>query len=348
MRLALDQLFVARHPELAATGSAHEAERASLFERMQAAKALASPIVPIDHQGPHHVEEIRQPVNFSREDRKRLQELANENTKLVAIRNDGASILREALAEGDLTSTLVTRDGREILIKAIIWRAEGGLEIVKSGRARVLLPFAIGQTYGEVVIKQSDIAGWLSNKFPKQITEKPVADLELTSHEANTDRSTTPLAKNYVRTKADEDREFERLINFVGGCVALANAGPILQAAKAKGIPFVVGGRETAAKAAPRAIDRESNAPTNIRGPRARLAITNKPGSGGKKKEAAIAKMVCSIREGTVTFSELKSSKQEALATLYPPSGGRSLLVEAREVALMQLVSEGYSDAIST
>jgi hypothetical protein len=76
-------------------------------------------------------------------------------------------------------------------------------------------------------------------------------------------------------------------------------------------------------------------------------AIPNKPGNGGRKLEAAIHAMVTAVDCGRVTFSDLRRMKQKALEGLYPDAR-RTLLVQARKVALEQLATRGHSDKAAT
>ena len=99
--------------------------------------------------------------------------------------------------------------------------------------------------------------------------------------------------------------------------------------------------------ALPRAAHLAPRTAPNDKAERQRLAIPNKPGGGGKKKAAATEAMVLAVREGRVTFDELRRMKQKELEVLYAGSK-RTTLNESREAALWELQLAGYSDKAPT
>jgi hypothetical protein len=80
---------------------------------------------------------------------------------------------------------------------------------------------------------------------------------------------------------------------------------------------------------------------------RTRLAIPNRPGSGGKKTAAATEAMVKAVQEGQVPLYTLKRMKQKELECLYPEAQ-RTTLTQAREAALARLHDAGYPDKAPT
>jgi hypothetical protein len=72
---------------------------------------------------------------------------------------------------------------------------------------------------------------------------------------------------------------------------------------------------------------------------RGRLAIPNKPGTGGRKATGAKEAMIEAVKDGRISFEQLRRMKQKRLADIYP-AGGRTLLAECREIALAALLAE--------
>jgi hypothetical protein len=75
--------------------------------------------------------------------------------------------------------------------------------------------------------------------------------------------------------------------------------------------------------------------------------IRNKPGTGGVKKDAAIAAMVNAVEEGKISIIGLRQMKQKLLVELYP-GAKRTLLAEARREALKRIEANRPTDKTPT
>jgi chaperonin GroEL (HSP60 family) len=73
------------------------------------------------------------------------------------------------------------------------------------------------------------------------------------------------------------------------------------------------------------------------------LVVANKRGPANKKTAGAIETMVLAVREGRLTLEQLRHMKQKQLGSLYP-AAGRTVLAQARKVALLRLAGTDYSD----
>jgi hypothetical protein len=88
---------------------------------------------------------------------------------------------------------------------------------------------------------------------------------------------------------------------------------------------------EWSARVEPHAVSADTDALAT-----ARLAIPNKPGSGGRKLAGAIQAMIEAVQSGQVSGADLQRLKQKELQRLYPRAG-RTTLVRARELALAHI-----------
>jgi chaperonin GroEL len=77
------------------------------------------------------------------------------------------------------------------------------------------------------------------------------------------------------------------------------------------------------------------------------VVVPNKRGPVSKKTAGAIETMVLAVREGRVTLDQLRHMKQKQLECLYP-AAGRTILAQARKVALLRLADVYYSDKSPT
>jgi hypothetical protein len=92
-----------------------------------------------------------------------------------SLREAAATDLRAALAEGDISAILLTNYGREEPISKSRWRANDGLTCVQTGRIDVQLPFGIGPTKGQALIKEEDFIAWLPTAAPKKFSQVGVS-----------------------------------------------------------------------------------------------------------------------------------------------------------------------------
>jgi hypothetical protein len=83
--------------------------------------------------------------------------------------------IRSALAEGDISAILLTNNGVEFPISVSRWRATDGLVVVQTGRVDVQLPFGVGTTEGQALIKEIDFITWLSTNAPKPFSQVSVS-----------------------------------------------------------------------------------------------------------------------------------------------------------------------------
>ena len=167
---ALDQLFEARHPVLAISALAREDERSSLIELERLSNPSPRPILPPDY----HATEGKK-IEFTPEHRERLQVLADLQRQTADLHDECAAVLRGALAENDLTAISLMPDGRQQSIDAASWRADDGLEMVKSGRIRATMVPGFGTDFGELAVREIDVITWLSVNFPRSFSEISIA-----------------------------------------------------------------------------------------------------------------------------------------------------------------------------
>jgi hypothetical protein len=165
---AVDRLFAARLPDLASSTPERETE----ILRLRVLKRAATrplPIEPLDSPGSGSAERMR--PEFTKVDAERLSHLATIEAESRSWREVAANDIRLALAEGDLAAIMLTEDGREEPIRLTTWRAQGGLDCVKTGWVRMQLPFCTGETEGVAFVKESDLITWLSKHAPKPLSE---------------------------------------------------------------------------------------------------------------------------------------------------------------------------------
>lgn len=105
------------------------------------------------------------------------QKLSASQRTLRGLESAAVCDIRSALAEGDIPANLVTNKGDQHPIHASRWRASDGLSAVQSGRVDIQLPFRIGRTKGQGLIKEIDFIAWLSTIAPKPFSHVSVSPL---------------------------------------------------------------------------------------------------------------------------------------------------------------------------
>jgi hypothetical protein len=71
--------------------------------------------------------------------------------------------IRTALAEGDLSSILLTDDGHETPISITKWRSHNGLTGVATGRVSVQFPHSAHMSSGQALIKEAHFNDWMKS-----------------------------------------------------------------------------------------------------------------------------------------------------------------------------------------
>jgi hypothetical protein len=157
---AVYHLFKARHPDLAASVPAMNAEMGRLYSQIDTAVSRAGAMVALSNLGARHLKHDQPLGTISNADVARLRELDGIASEAKRLHTEAAIELRAALAEGDLVAFL---NHEEMLpISKFRWRRDDGLIIVQHAR----LCHQVEETPAPpvkmgVVIKEADLAGWL-------------------------------------------------------------------------------------------------------------------------------------------------------------------------------------------
>jgi hypothetical protein len=165
---AVDRLFEERRPDLVSCAP----ERAAEIQQLQVLKrAAAKPLAIKPLNSPAPLSPERQRPEFAKKDKARLEELLAIEAEVHSAQEAAAREIRMALAEGDFPAIMLTHDGHEASIGGATWRAKRGLEWVKTGRVRMRVGCAIGETEGRAFVKEIDLITWLSKHAPKPFSK---------------------------------------------------------------------------------------------------------------------------------------------------------------------------------
>ena len=187
---AVQRVFEARHPDLAASALARSVNLQRLHEyfraefpgidpppakfidlirlrdaRLKRSAVIAAAIGPRDalRHPKTTSEQSEQPAgNFGEEDLARLRELCRIETEQHRFESEAAMELRSALAEGDLTADVLTDAGAWVPLDRSHWLGKDGLTTVRRSRLRVQVPGTQTPLVdGTVIIKEDHLMSWI-------------------------------------------------------------------------------------------------------------------------------------------------------------------------------------------
>jgi hypothetical protein len=159
---AIDRLFAARHPDLAANAGDRDDETRRLLSRKNAV-TRREPISPI--RGPARSTVRKRPkAVFTQEDAERLWELSLADERERSMREEAAKDLRSALAEGDLDAVALTDHGDNKSVRPSHWLGKDGLDTVWTARMNVQVEATDTQFVESTVqIEEVRLTAWIAS-----------------------------------------------------------------------------------------------------------------------------------------------------------------------------------------